>query len=66
MTKKPFKKYKYEFFEFHGGMSLDSAETIQALNKLGTQGWLLIHGPHESSRFDGTGKWWDGLFVKER
>jgi len=64
MTKKPFKKYKYEIIEFHGGATVESTETIQALNKLGIQGWLLIGNLYESSRFNSI--WWKGLFVKER
>ena len=56
-------RYVYKNFDFQGGAAYDSKDTIAALNKLGSEGWLLVGPLGVSGQMPGS--WWHGLFVQE-
>jgi hypothetical protein len=70
MSKKYPKQYEYVCRQFAGGSCANSEETIEALNKLGNDGWILIGSLHEQGSAFGEGmKWnpmWFGLFMREK
>lgn len=66
MAKKPFTRYEYKLFEFQGGC-MYSEEMVQALNKIGVQGWKLVRGPSASSMVTMQGgPWYVAIFVREK
>lgn len=51
--------YEYRAISFFGGVAFDSAATIEGLNVLGQEGWLLVSPLHDS-----IGDTWLGVFAR--
>jgi hypothetical protein len=60
-------RVEYAWLSFRGGPTLDAPETLERLNALGRDGWLLCSRLSEDvgrSRDDPVEPTWEGLFAR--
>ena len=57
-------KIEYRQIQFEGGFGIGDKETIDGLNKIGQEGWVLIQ-PLPRTSESGYGCRWNGIFSRE-